>query len=166
MKSEPPGEHLVRELLWVHGMLRRDLEIVRELVGQVNGGAPAAQVSETIAGLQTHGALWHIKVNCLHYCRFVHLHHRVEDTAFFPSLRAANPALGPVVDKLEADHRTVSDLLDEIEEAAAGLREDDSAAARRRVADGLDALGVQLLAHLDYEEQTAGPTIRRLTDWR
>ena len=75
-------------------------------------------------------------------------------------------ALGPVVDKLEADHRTVSDLLDEIEEAAAALGEHDSEAARRRVADGLDALGAQLLAHLDYEERSAGPTIRRMTDWR
>jgi hypothetical protein len=58
--------------------------------------------------------------------------------AFFPRLRTANPALGPVVDRLEAGE-----------------------AARQRVADGLYALGVQLLAHLHYEEERAGPTIRR-----
>lgn len=102
-------------------------------------------------------------MDCLRYCRFVHLHHRMEDVAFFPSLRAANPGIAPVVDKLEADHRVVSDLLDEVEAAAAALDEDDCEASRRRVADGLEALGRELLEHLDYEELNAGPTIRRMT---
>ncbi|HTE59982.1 MAG TPA: hemerythrin domain-containing protein [Solirubrobacteraceae bacterium] len=160
------GRALFEELRWVHGMIRRDLEVVERLARSVLSGLPADAVQSEIGELQTSSPLWQLKVNCLHYCRFVHLHHNLEDTAFFPTLRAANPALGPVVDKLEADHRTVADLLDEIEEAAARLGRDDCAAARRRVADGLDALGVQLLAHLDYEEQHAGPTIRRLTNWR
>ena len=159
------GKALFEELRWVHGMIRRDLEVAEELAQSVLAGLPAHAVQTEISGLQTNSPLWQLKVNCLRYCRFVHLHHNLEDTAFFPTLRAANPALAPVVDKLEADHRTVSELLDEIEEAAAGLDQDDGDAARRRVADGLDALGVQLLAHLDYEEQRAGPTIRRLASW-
>jgi hemerythrin HHE cation binding domain-containing protein len=159
------GKALFEELRWVHGMIRRDLEVVERLVQGVLAGLPAHAVQTEISDLQTNSPLWRLKVNCLRYCRFVHLHHNLEDTAFFPTLRAANPALAPVVDKLEADHRTVSELLDEIEEAAAGLDQDDGDAARRRVADGLDALGVQLLAHLDYEEQSAGPTIRRLASW-
>jgi hypothetical protein len=159
------GRALLEELLWVHGMIRRDLEVVERLARSVLDGLPADAVQSEIGDLQTNSPLWQLKVNCLRYCRFVHLHHNVEDRAFFPSLRAANPGLAPVVDKLEADHRTVSDLLDEVEAAAAGLVQDDSDAARRRVADGLDALGVQLLAHLDFEEQRAGPTIRRMTSW-
>jgi iron-sulfur cluster repair protein YtfE (RIC family) len=159
------GKALFEELRWVHGMIRRDLEVVEQLAQSVLAGLPAHAIQTEISDLQTNSPLWQLKVNCLRYCRFVHLHHNLEDTAFFPTLRAANPALAPVVDKLEADHRTVSELLDEIEEAAAALDQNDGDAARRRVADGLDALGVQLLTHLDYEEQSAGPTIRRLASW-
>jgi hypothetical protein len=159
------GKALFEELRWVHGMIRRDLEVVEQLAQSVLAGLPAHTIQAEIGDLQTSSPLWQLKVNCLRYCRFVHLHHNLEDSAFFPTLRAANPALAPVVDKLEADHRTVSELLGEIEEAAAGLDQDDGDAARRRVADGLDALGVELLAHLDFEEQSAGPTIRRLASW-
>jgi hypothetical protein len=34
--------------------------------------------------------------------------------------------------------------------------------ARKRVADGLTVLAENLLAHLDFEEREAGPTLRRL----
>jgi iron-sulfur cluster repair protein YtfE (RIC family) len=160
MKSEPPGEHLVRELLWVHGMLRRDLEIVRELVDQVNGGAPAAQVSETIAGLQTHGALWHIKVNCLHYCRFVHGHHGLEDAMIFPRIRESDPDENATVDRLEADHRRIAELLDEVENATATLEDD-----RPRLVAALESLGEHLLEHLAFEEEKISPVIRRWETW-
>ena len=154
------GKALFEELLWVHGAIRRDLAAVEELAADVLGGLPAEEARERIAELQTNGPLWQLKVNCLRYCRFVHMHHNAEDTLFFPSLRAANPDVDPVIDKLEADHRTVSDLLDAVEAAAAAL--DDEQPSRRLLSERLDALGEELIAHLDYEELNAGPTIRAL----
>lgn len=156
------GKALFEELLWVHGAIRRDLVTVEELAADVLGGLPVEDARERIADLQTNGPLWRLKVNCLRYCRFVHMHHNAEDTLFFPNLRAANPDVAPVIDKLEADHRTVSDLLDEVEAAAAALDGEDPA-PRLRLAGGLRALAKELLAHLDYEELEAGPTIRSLT---
>jgi hemerythrin-like domain-containing protein len=103
-----------------------------------------------------------LKVNCLHYCRHVHAHHGAENALLFPALRAADPEIGPVVDRLEADHARVSDLLDAIEAAARELTESGSSDARRRVSEGLQDLRVHLLEHLDYEERHAGPTMRRL----
>ena len=67
-----------------------------------------------------------------------------------------------VVDRLEADHARVSDLLDVVEAAARELTETNGGDARRRVIDGLRDLHVHLLEHLDYEERSAGPTMRRL----
>jgi hypothetical protein len=154
---------MFEELLYIHGAIRHDLQVVERLASGVMDGLPPAEVRAEIERLQTNGPLWQLKVNCLRYCRFVHLHHRMEDVAFFPRLRAANPAIAPVVDKLEADHRVVSDLLDEVEAGAAALDEDDCEASRRRVAYGLEELAGSLLEHLDYEERTAGPTIRRMT---
>jgi hypothetical protein len=42
------------------------------------------------------------------------------------------------------------------------LTNGESATARQRVAEGLTVLAENLLAHLDFEEREAGPTLRRL----
>ncbi len=156
------GKALFEELLWVHGAIRRDLETVERLARDLGEGLPAAQARERVERLRADGPLWQLKVNCLRYCRFVHMHHNAEDTLFFPRLREANPDLDPVVDKLEADHRTVSDLLDRVEADAAALSDEEDA-VRARLGESLSSLAAELLAHLDYEELEAGPTIRGLT---
>jgi len=160
-----PGDHLVRELLWIHGILRGDLEVVRRLAGEVLDGKAPDQVREEIARLQVQSPLWQLKVNCLYYCRFVHLHHNGEDAHLFPALRRSNPALGPVVDRLEADHRKVSDILDEVEAASDELVRVDTPAGRARVVDALSLLSEHLLAHLDFEETAITPTLRRWERW-
>jgi hypothetical protein len=156
------GRAMFQELLWVHSAIRRDLEIVEQLAADVREGLPGEAVEDALAELKTNGPLWRLKVNCLRYCRFVHAHHGAEDVLLFPALRAADTSIGPVVDRLEADHRRVSDLLNVVEAAARALTETDHDDARRRVIGGLHDLHVHLLEHLDYEELQAGPTIRRL----
>jgi len=83
----------------------------------------------------------------------------------FPALRRSNPALGPVVDTLEADHRRVSDYLDEVEAAADSLVHQDTADSSRRVVDALNVLAEHLLAHLAYEEEAISPTLRTWEGW-
>ena len=158
----PQGQAVFQELLFIHAAIRHDLAVVERLAGEVTSGLPPHELDAEIHQLQTNGPLWQLKVNCLRYCRFVHLHHHIEDTAFFPSLRAANPALAPVVEKLEADHRGVAQLLDQVEAAATALHEDDGDGSRARVSVALEELHGALIAHLDYEENSAGPTIRRM----
>jgi hemerythrin-like domain-containing protein len=80
----------------------------------------------------------------------------------FPRLRIANPELNPVIDKLEADHKEVADLLRKIEATAQALTGTDSDAARERLSGELDSLGDRLLAHLDYEEKNLEPSLRRI----
>jgi hypothetical protein len=146
--SHPLGEAFFQELLWVHGMIRQDLETVRELAERVANGLPADELGSELRSLKANGPLWALKVNCLHYCRFVHGHHRLEDASLFPSLREAEPDLVPIVDRLEGDHRLVAEQLDELEAAAAALGED----GRERVVEALNVLGEHLLAHLALEE--------------
>ena len=163
--AETMGAHLLRELQWIHGAIRNDLAICQELAGRVAAGLPAEAAREQIRSMQTKSPLWKLRTNGLYYCQFVHHHHRLEDTAFFPMLRRSNAALGPVVDKLEADHRKVSGLLDEIEAGANALAAMDSGPARERLVFGLGALAAELLAHLDYEEKSIGPTLTTWTEW-
>jgi hemerythrin-like domain-containing protein len=105
-----------------------------------------------------------LQVNCLRYCSFVHSHHNAEDAHFFSELRETNPAINPVIDRLEADHRRVSDDLDAVEAAAGGLADDDGAEARQALVDSLQALRENLLAHLEYEELNVEATVRRVPE--
>ena len=156
------GRAMFEELLWVHSIIRRDLEIVEQLAADVDEGLSGEAVRDALGELKTNGPLWQLKVNCLRYCRHVHAHHGAEDVLLFPALRAADSSVGPVVDRFEADHARVSDLLDVVEAAARALTDTDGGDARQRVIDGLRDLHVHLLEHLDYEEHNAGPTMRRL----
>jgi hypothetical protein len=161
----PVGEALVEELAWVHDMIRRDLVTVRRMAGDVATGLAAADVRAELTALATNGPLWQLKINCLRYCQVVHLHHRLESLSLFPELRRTNPALNPVVDKLEADHATVSELLDEVEAAARALGGGEDTAIRQRLVDALERLAEDLLVHLRFEEEQISGTLRTWTRW-
>lgn len=155
---------MVAELKWVHDMIRRDLRKVRQMTADAAAGRAAGEIRAGIRSLAAGGPLWQLKAGCLHYCRFVHSHHHAESVLLFPALRRANPALNPVVDKLEADHASVSDLLGEVETAARELSDAEDA-ARERLTQALQQLSADLLAHLQYEEDHISDTLRTWPDW-
>jgi hypothetical protein len=164
-EAPAPGDGLVAELKWVHGMIRRDLATVRRLADELADGLPGETAAATIADLAVGSPVWQLKINCLQYCRFVHAHHHGESALLFPQLRRSNPALGPVVDKLEADHALVSDLLDEVTAAAMSLAAEESEAERKQLITALGDLSDELLAHLDFEEENISATLRTWTSW-
>jgi len=163
--ADPRGEALVAELRGVHDMIRRDLRTVRQMADDVMAGLPAEQIQAGIASLAAGGPLWQLKVNCLQYCRFVHSHHHAESVLLFPALRKADPALNPVVDKLEADHLNVSRLLDEVRTAARALGDKEDPALREQLRAALQGLSTDLLAHLEYEEEHISGTLRTWSHW-
>jgi hypothetical protein len=158
------GRAIYEMLLSVHSAIRRDLERVERLAERSLEGLPAEQISEELNEIKRDGMLWHLQIDCLRYCRFVHMHHNVEDRDFFPELRQVNPDLDPVIDRLEGDHRRVSDQLDAVETAARALAKDEGVTARRAVVDALHDLAENLLEHLDYEELSLEATVRRIPD--
>jgi iron-sulfur cluster repair protein YtfE (RIC family) len=164
-QARKPGEDLLQELKWVHNVLRQDLALCQELAGQVAAGVAPEYVREQVKSLKTSSPLWKLRVNCLYYCHFVHAHHHTEDIALFPALRRTNPALGPVVDRLVADHRKVSGLLDQIEASAHALGTQDGTAPRARLVQALGDLSTDLLEHLAFEEEAIGPTLLEWETW-
>ncbi|MDX3074143.1 hemerythrin domain-containing protein [Streptomyces sp. NPDC088354] len=159
-----PEHTVLSELKWVHEHLRRDLRACRELAADVSAGAPAAEVQARVHDLRTRGPLFQLKVNCLQACTFVHRHHALESASLFPAVRSRAPGMNPVVDKLEADHRSVSGLADAVEAAAHALTHGgETAEERTRLADALDRLSEFLLAHLAYEETSLAPL---LSQWQ
>ena len=159
------GRMLYQSLLAVHALIRSDLARVERLATDVLDRLPADGVHAELEELKSNGMLWQFQVSCLRYCGFVHMHHNAEDAEFFDELEETNPAIRPVVERLRADHRKVSDHLDAVEAAARALSEDEGQPARRAVAEALEVLKGDLLAHLEYEELNIADTARRLRDF-
>jgi len=155
---------LLAELQWVHNMLRRDLAVIRELADAAADGAPSRQIQAGVQDLQSRGPLFQLKVNCLNYCQLVHHHHRAEDAMLFPAVRQSAPHLSAVVDKLEADHLAVSDLLRQVEDHALQLS-DVEAEVRLSLVFALRSLSDYLLEHLEFEEANLAPVLASWQSW-
>jgi hypothetical protein len=153
-------------LLAVHAKIRRDLERVEGLAAKALDGLPAEEIRRELHEIKRDSMLWRLQVDCLRYCRLVHMHHNAEDADFFPELRSTNPAIGPIIDRLQGDHRRVSDDLDAVEAAANALSKKDGKPTRQAVVDTLQALAENLLEHLDYEELSIKETVLRLGSGR
>lgn len=160
IRAAAPRRSLLAELRTVHGLLRRDLAACRQLAAAAANGAPAAQLRSGLNQLKTRGPLFQLKANCLAHCHLVHAHHEGEDSGLFPSVRRTAPHLGATIDRLKADHRVVSDLLDQVEGIARSL--ENTGDSRARLVEALAALSTTLLAHLDFEEKALGPVLSRL----
>jgi Hemerythrin HHE cation binding domain len=158
------GRILYAMLLAVHGHIRSDLIRVERLAEDAVGELSADELEHELEELKKDTMLWQFQVSCLRWCRLVHLHHNAEDVEFFDDLEETNPAIAPVVERLRAEHREVSNYLDAVEGAARALSSNDSLDARHAVAQGLQALARHLLAHLEYEEQNVAATTRRLPE--
>jgi hemerythrin-like domain-containing protein len=49
------------------------------------------------------------------------VHHQIEDEVLFPAVTEGDPALEPVVKKLEQEHEVIADLLCDLDEACVEL---------------------------------------------
>ncbi len=162
MKNDFRPQALSDQLRWVHDMLRRDLVTVRRLADSVAAGATPDDIHAGLRALQSGGPLFQLRMNCLGYCQVVHAHHRNEDDTLFPAIRLAAPQLRRTIDRLEADHRVVARLLDQVEEHASGL---DGPDARQLLVDSLSALSTHLLEHLEAEEVALRPILDSWSAW-
>jgi alkanesulfonate monooxygenase SsuD/methylene tetrahydromethanopterin reductase-like flavin-dependent oxidoreductase (luciferase family) len=146
------GAHLVE----VHDGLRAELTRLRDIVEQVVVGEEQAhRARNAINELTMRQNNWTLGAYCAQYCRFVTGHHGLEDRSVFPHLRRSDPALTPVLDRLESEHLVIHDVLEQLDEALVGLVSGTAStngggtAELKRV---VDLLSTTLLEHLSYEE--------------
>jgi HSP90 family molecular chaperone len=117
---------------------------VRRLADEVHFGLSPEDIITQVRELETNSLLWRLKFGCMHYCRFVHHHHTIEDAAVFPMVRKYDPSLNSVVDRLEEDHLVVHHITERIVAAADLMAADPSDEHRYEVAQGLLALEEQV----------------------
>jgi alkanesulfonate monooxygenase SsuD/methylene tetrahydromethanopterin reductase-like flavin-dependent oxidoreductase (luciferase family) len=156
-----------QHLVDIHDGLRAELRQLREVLDQVRSGhATVGQARSVINTMTMRQNNWTLGAYCASYCRIVTGHHTLEDRSIFPHLRASEPGLAPVIDRLESEHTEIHGLVDGIDTALVRLAgTDGTGAAGREALDGvqqaLDVLTDALLSHLAYEErELIGPLAR------
>jgi alkanesulfonate monooxygenase SsuD/methylene tetrahydromethanopterin reductase-like flavin-dependent oxidoreductase (luciferase family) len=157
-REQAAGRHLVD----VHDYLRAELSRLRELVGQVAAGnTDPAAVRSYINRMTIRQNNWTLGTFCETYCRTVTSHHMLEDSSVFPHLRVSDEQLAPVIERLEAEHLQIHELLERVDQALIALvaAEGDGI---ERVAGAIDLLTDALLSHFSYEERELIEPLARL----
>jgi hemerythrin superfamily protein len=144
------GRAIAGHLVEIHDHLRTELAQIRDLIAQVRDSADAARVRSAINQMTMRQNSWTLGAYCASYCRIVTGHHTLEDQAVFPHLRAREPGLVPVLDRLADEHKTIHKVLEDIDAALVEhLRDSGSFDGLQEAADILTDV---LLSHLAYEE--------------
>ncbi|GAA1288488.1 hypothetical protein GCM10009658_36240 [Planotetraspora silvatica] len=131
----------------VHGALRRDLDRTR-----------TALTSEPHPlGRQRRALGEHV----VWMMDFLHHHHSGEDKGLWPLVRDRNPAAGPLLDSLEAEHHRIVPAMETM--TATGRRYADTTTdeARVELVAALDELNEVLVPHLDREVEEGMPVVSK-----
>jgi hypothetical protein len=156
-QEQATGAHLVQ----IHDGLRAELAQIHELIDQVAAGEIDAGAARSHINTMTmRQNRWTLGVYCESYCRIVTTHHTIEDQSLFPRLRARDPRLSPVVDRLEQEHHVIHDVLEGVDQALVAYVGSPDGLAELRAA--VDLLTDALLSHLSYEERELVEPLARL----
>jgi hemerythrin-like domain-containing protein len=165
--ADPDRRYTAREqqagqrLVAVHDYLRAELDTVRRLMEQVMAGTlPPESARVRLDSMTVSRHNWKLAAYCDGYCKLLTTHHTTEDTRVFPELRRVQPALGPVLDRLEAEHRVVQDLVGRLDAELVGFVNGDRDGSG--LSDALDLLTDALFSHLSYEERELVEPLARM----
>jgi hypothetical protein len=129
----------------VHWALRRDLLRTRDALTSepYPQGRQRRALSEHVVWLM----------------EFLHAHHTSEDDGLWPLVRARNPAAGPLLDSLEAEHRRIGPAAAALTSAGRRYAGTSADEPRAELVTALDALAAVLFPHLDREVEEAMPVV-------
>ena len=138
-------------------MFRRELGELRDLLAKVRDGAMSAGDARTgLNAMAMRQNDWTLGAVCSRYCSGVTHHHHLEDEGIFPHLRRSDASLGPVLDRLAAEHLEIHDAIEAVDTEL--VRHMGEPARFEGIERAVDALSEALLTHFDFEEsELVGP---------
>jgi hemerythrin-like domain-containing protein len=140
----------------VHSALRRDVVRVKMVLG-----TPAAREPRRRTAIAEH-LIWMMD--------FLHHHHQGEDDGLYPLVVGRNPSSAGLVERMDADHESITPAMAGLEQAARRHLADRESPDDRLV-EAIGSLCDVLLPHLAREEQDMMPVVsetiteREWRDW-
>ena len=120
------------ELRAVHRRIRDALRVTREAAREPGSAEQAGR---------------DLLIYCHGFCAALDGHHRGEDHALFPAIRAAHPELEPVLRQLTQDHSMIAHLLAGLQAAV------DRAAPVAELERHIEGVAAIMESHFRYEER-------------
>jgi hypothetical protein len=142
------GRHLVQ----VHDMFRGELAELHSLLSQVRRAViDAGEVRGRLQEMALRANDWTLGGYCQAYCSRLTGHHTLESDAMFPHLRREDAGLAPVVERLDAEHEVIHDLLERVDAALVHLVRNPGDHGPLTAA--IDLLSDTASSHFAYEER-------------
>ena len=142
-----------RHLAMIHAMHLRELSRVNQAMEQVFEGKGSAQtLLTTISSMQMVANMRRFGNLCGAACELLTAHHSIEDHYVFPGLRGHSAALDKVVQRLQAEHLVIHDLLVELEAAAVALVTDCGKQNAIALRNEYKRLETFVVSHFGYEQ--------------
>ncbi|MFM9258194.1 hemerythrin domain-containing protein [Rhodococcus sp. 5A-K4] len=159
------GLRMIEQLRQVHEPLRADIEVLENALQLLSDETTdLTRIPEMIDNLTIADFVWQLRVNCDFYCKTLTLHHTIEDQRMFPVMTRNFPELAPAVERLQAEHKLVGEIVSEAKRASLALSTESSTVNRAQTA--ISELADHMQSHLDFEEATLFPYFRRMDrDW-
>jgi deazaflavin-dependent oxidoreductase (nitroreductase family) len=158
LERPEPGEgpqeatDLAGKLVEIHTWLRSQLRHVR---AEADAHFAARAAHQGPGEPPAPGLGLQIRQHCLAFCQSLEFHHTSEDAHVFPALAGEHPHLRDALDRLREEHRTVARIQGEL----LALLADAGTADPGRFRTELDRMSQELVAHLDYEEESLIPVL-------
>ncbi|MEO3869243.1 LLM class flavin-dependent oxidoreductase [Nonomuraea sp. B12E4] len=169
----PEQQRYALRLVAVHDGYRQEMRQVQDAIDQVAADAAAGRAPHTAAGRVAPGAghspagrlatrqnHWTLGTLCATFRRLLTVHHTAQDESVFPALLEHDPALAPVIKKLQQEHELIAELLARLDGACVALLSDPAGIDRVRA--GAERLATVLSSHFAYEEEELVEPLGRL----
>jgi hemerythrin-like domain-containing protein len=127
-----------QEMREVHRKLRAALDLARDAVEDADADADK-DTADQLAGDPL--------LYCWGFCAALDGHHRGEDRALFPRLRAERPDLAPVIAQLVQDHNMIDHLIGDLRRAMG------AGASTEEKTRHLDGIAAVMETHFRFEER-------------
>lgn len=146
------GRMAAQHVVDVHDGLRTELLHALEILDQVRRGTMSiGSARGTLANMTIRANDWTLGGYCQAHCRALTEHHGIEDEGIFPHLRRRDPRLAPVLDRLDAEHHVIHDLIERVDRVLIDLVQDPT--SYDALSDVLAVLHDAIMSHFFYEEQ-------------
>lgn len=143
-----------RRLAMIHRLYLQQMGEVRQVMEEVaRGESEAERLGKAVSSMQMVHNYQVFGTLCGRQCAALALHHTIEDHEIFPALAGRSEGLRRVIERLQAEHRVIHELLERLQAHAGEMMREPGAATLARLRESFEALETAIISHFGYEQE-------------